>query len=70
MSFVKPLMVPTVFEFSEDEIEAIFGNQQNTAVLFRAPEDKDAGFMTTYAEAAKAHKGKILFSYSGVSEGI
>lgn len=27
MSFVKPLMVPTLFEFSEDEIEAIFGNQ-------------------------------------------
>jgi hypothetical protein len=24
-AFVKPLMVPTVFEFSEDEIEAIFG---------------------------------------------
>jgi len=25
--FVKPLMVPTVFEFSEDEIEAVFGQQ-------------------------------------------
>lgn len=70
MSFVKPLMVPTVFEFSEDEIEAIFGNQQNTAILFRDPADKDAEFMTTFAEAAKTHKGKILFSYSGVTEGI
>lgn len=26
-AFVKPLMVPTVFEFSEDEIEAVFGQQ-------------------------------------------
>jgi len=26
-NFVKPLMVPTVFEFTEEEIEAIFGNQ-------------------------------------------
>ena len=70
MGFVKPLMVPTVFEFSEDEIEAIFGNQQNTAILFRDPSDKDAAFMKTYEEAAKAHKGKVLFSYSGISDGI
>lgn len=27
MEFVKPLMVPTVFEFTEEEIEAIFGQQ-------------------------------------------
>jgi len=27
ISFVKPLMVPTVFEFSEEEIEAVFGQQ-------------------------------------------
>jgi len=27
MEYVKPLMVPTVFEFSEDEIEAVFGQQ-------------------------------------------
>jgi len=25
VEFVKPLMVPTVFEFTEDEIEAVFG---------------------------------------------
>lgn len=70
ISFVKPLMVPTVFEFSEDEIEAIFGNQQNTAILFRDPADKDADFMKTYEEAAKTHKGKVLFSYSGITDGI
>jgi protein disulfide-isomerase A1 len=70
IAFVKPLMVPTVFEFSEDEIEAIFGNQQNTAILFRDPADKDADFMKTYEEAAKTHKGKVLFAYSGITDGI
>lgn len=70
MNFVKPLMVPTVFEFSEDEIEAIFGNQQNTVILFRDAKDKDADFMKVFEEAAKAHKGKMLFAYSGIKDGI
>jgi len=69
-SFVKPLMVPTVFEFSEDEIEAVFGQQQTTLLLFRSAADKDAAFMATFEEAAKANKGKMLFSYAGVSDGI
>lgn len=71
IAFVKPLMVPTVFEFTEDEIEAVFGQQQPTAVLFRsAATDGDAAFMATFKEAATAHKGKMLFSYSDVSGGI
>jgi len=71
MEFVKPLMVPTVFEFTEDEIEAIFGQQQPTVVLFRkASTDKDAAFMDTFKEAANAHKGKMLFAYSDAEGGI
>jgi len=70
MEFVMPLMVPTIFEFTEEEIEAIFGQQQQTVILFRAKEDADAAFMATFTEAATAHKGKMLFSYSGVSDGI
>jgi hypothetical protein len=27
LAFIKPLMVPTVFPFTEDEIEAVFGQQ-------------------------------------------
>jgi len=69
-NFIKPLMVPTVFEFTEDEIEAIFGNQQNTIILFRDPKDKDAAFMNVFTEAATTHKGKMLFAYSGVKDGI
>jgi protein disulfide isomerase len=38
--------------------------------MFRAAEDAEASFMTVFKDAAKAHKGKMLFSYSGVSEGI
>ena len=69
-NFVKPLMVPTLFKFSEDEIEAVFGNQQNTAILFLDPADAEKPFMKTYEEAAKALKGKVLFSHSGISVGI
>jgi 23S rRNA pseudoU1915 N3-methylase RlmH len=64
-------MVPTIFEFSEDQIEAIFGNQQNTIILFKDPADTNAdAFFKTYEEAAKTNKGKILFAYGGISEGI
>ena len=66
-AFVKPLMVPTVFEFTDAEIEAVFGQQQPTLLLFRGTEDKDAAFMTTYADAAVAHKGKMLFAYTDVA---
>jgi len=70
-AFVKPLMVPTVFEFSEEEIEAVFGQQQPTVLLFRSDAtDKDAAFMATFEEAAKANKGKMLFGYADIAEGI
>jgi protein disulfide isomerase len=64
------VVVPTVFEFTEDEIEAVFGQQQPTVILFRAKSDADAAFMTTFKEAAVTHKGKMLFTYSDVGEGI
>jgi len=70
VEFVKPLMVPTVFEFTEDEIEAVFGQQQPTVILFRAKSDADAAFMATFKDAAVTHKGKMLFTYSDVSDGI
>lgn len=70
INFVKPLMVPTVFEFEEDHIEAIFGQQQPTVFLFRSAADKDAAFMATFEQAAKANKGKMLFAYAGISDGI
>jgi len=70
LTFVKPLMVPTVFEFSEEQVEPIFGQQQPLIVLFRTGKDTDAAFMKTFEDAAKANKGKMLFSYSDISSGI
>lgn len=38
--------------------------------MFRAKADKDAAFMTTFEDAAKSNKGKMLFAYSDVADGI
>jgi len=32
--------------------------------------DENAAFMQTFKDAAVTHKGKMLFTYSDVSEGI
>jgi protein disulfide-isomerase A1 len=60
--------VPTIFEFGEDHIEPIFQNRQAAVFLFS--DDKEAAYQKVFNEAAHAHKGKILFSTSGVSSGI
>ena len=69
-AWVKPLQVATVFAFTEDEIEAVFGQQQKTLILFRSEDDDQADYMTLYKEAAVAHKGKILFAYAGTANQI
>jgi protein disulfide-isomerase A1 len=66
MNFVKPLTVPTVFEFSEDMIEPIFGQQQSTLFFFTSEKEPSPAFN----DAAFANKGKVLFSFSGVKDGI
>jgi len=65
---MKANWTPTIFEFSEDYIEPIFQNKGNAIFLFS--EDKSAAYQTVFAEAAKAHKGQVLFSTSAVSRGI
>jgi len=70
LTFVKPLMVPTVFAFTEDEIEAVFGQQQDCLILFRKEEDNESAFQKVFEEAAVAFKGKILFSYAGSANQI
>lgn len=69
-TFIKPLQVPTVFAFTEDEIEAVFGQQQDVLLLFRAEGDNDSAFQKVFEEAAVTHKGKILFSYAGSANQI
>merc|ERR1712178_191717 len=63
-------MIPTVFEFDEDKIAPIFDKQQPVLFLFRGSGDAESAFQKTFEEAAVTHKGKILFSYSGVTDGI
>lgn len=69
-SWKNSLTVPTLFKFTEEEIEAVFGQQQNTAILFRTEDDDDAAFTKVYAEGAQTLKGKVLFSYSDGSVSI
>jgi len=63
-SWYKPLMVPTLFKFTEEEIEPIFGQQQNALILFRKEGQKDDEFVKQYEAASELFKGKILFAYS------
>ena len=69
-AWYKPLMVPTLFKFTEDEIEAVFGQQQNTLILFRDKADDEAAYVKIYEQASQAHKGKMLFSFSDKSNDI
>lgn len=62
--FFKPLMVATLFKFTEDEIEAVFGQQQNTIVMFRTEEQADEPWVKSYEQASKDLKGEFLFAYS------
>lgn len=69
-AWASPLMIPTVFLFDEDKIEFIFDKQNPVMFLFRDEKDADSDFSKVFADAAAAHKGKILFSFSGVTDGI
>jgi len=60
--------VPTLFEFGEDYIEPIFAKRNPAIILFTT--EKDTKYQAAFAEAANNLKGKILMSYSGVTEGI
>jgi len=60
--------VPTLFEFGEDYIEPIFAKRNPAMILFT--DEKDTKYQKAFSDAATANKGKILFSYSGVSAGI
>ena len=70
-AWIRPLMIPTIFEFTDADIATVFEQELPTLFLFRdSATDKDAAFMDVFAEAAKTHKGKLLFSYSDIAVGI
>lgn len=76
-------MIPTVFEFTDEYTEDVFGGKKPVLMLFRPlnrglfgfswlkfGKQAEPDFMNAYFEAAKVHKGKILFSYLDIHEGI
>lgn len=68
LAWAKASTIPTLIEFDEDYIEAIFVDQNPSLILFT--EETDQAYQSTFAEAAKELKGEILFVTSGVSDGI
>jgi protein disulfide-isomerase A1 len=67
-SWLNSNSVPSLFEFEEEYIEAIFGNKQNALILFDTA--REGSHHEAFAQASKDAKGKILFSTSGVAGGI
>lgn len=68
LAFATGNSVPTLIDFSEDYIEAIFGKKTAAIMLFA--DNDDAEYSKIFAEASKVHKGKILFVKSGATQGI
>lgn len=64
---MKTNSVATFFEFSEDSVEPIFHDQQAVILLMLNGEQP---YKAVFEEVSKEMKGEILFSYSGVTEGI
>lgn len=65
--WLKESSVADFFEFDEDSVEPIFHDQKAVLILFL--EGEQAYKEPVYA-ASREMKGSILFSYSGVTEGI
>lgn len=65
--FLSGNSVASFFEFSEDSVEPIFHDQQPVLLLLL---DGESPAKAVVAEAAQALKGEIMFSHSGVTEGI
>ena len=65
-NFVYPLLVPDLFEFSEQYRDMLFNQLQPSLILFLHEKDMDSEFMKTYEEAAKQNRKVIAFAYSGL----
>ena len=69
--WITPNTVPTLIEFGDDYIEPIFQKQQPAIFLFVDNDSTDhKALVETFDKAAHEFKGEILFSYSGIKDGI
>jgi protein disulfide-isomerase A1 len=70
-AFILNASVPTLIEFSDEFIEPIFQKQQPACFLFMDKTNAEhEKLLSVYSKAAEAGKGKILYAYSGVTDGI
>ena len=69
LNFVSKSSIPTLIEFHEDYIKPIFQDQKDAIFLMVNKKDNNKLF-STFEEAAKEQKGKLLFVHSGITEGI
>ena len=68
--WVKSLKVPTFFELSQEIMPAVFGEKQNVTVLFINKDDLEAAYVKEFEKAATTNKGKSLFAWANINEGI
>jgi len=69
-NWYKPLQVPHLFKFTEDQISLVFDNNLNASVLFRTPDDDDAPYTKVFDDASIANRGKLMFAYSDMTDPI
>jgi len=63
--FIRKLMFPSMFEFTEAYIENVFEQGRECLILFHDEELGKPDYWFTYKEAAFNHKDLIAFSYVG-----
>lgn len=68
--FVTEAGIPTFIEFSDEYIEPIFQEQKPALFFFHDSSADQEKIKDVVGQTAEAHKGRIIFAHSGVSDGI
>lgn len=69
-NFVNPLLVPDVFEFSQEWKDLIFKQLQPSLFLYLSQEDRDSAFMKTFLDASILNREVIVHTYSDIKDGV
>lgn len=63
LNFLITYSNPDIFLFTEVEYPDVFKKKQNSLLLVRGKDDEDESYVEAFAEAAKDHRGKAMFTY-------
>ena len=69
-NFLNPLLVPDVFEYSEEWKDHIFKQLQPSLFLYFREEDRDSAFVKTYIDASILNREVIVHTYSDIKVGV